>query len=212
MSLFTIEELTDICEKIGSGNADPSQYGGIHKENGYFLMQYYKEYAEYLFFMINNFPEGFNNTVCIGMGAGGECRLFRDLIRCQHTICIDNGTFDLYARWPKNKPHVNSLIIADMLADSKHQSVRDWLDQHQMMGTIDHAFIDGAHEEENVIADFNLIKSYAQPGCIIVLHDTHLIPQCRTAKDKIKTQEHVEEIFGTYQRHGITVLRLNSVA
>ncbi len=37
---------------------------------------------------------------------------------------------------------------------------------------IDFAFIDGNHNYENVVTDFNLVKNLIQPGGIVVFHDT----------------------------------------
>lgn len=200
---MTKREIRRFVLDAGSENAAPTAYGGEEKEEGIYLMQHYMEYTEFLYYMYHNY-DGFDLTMSIGIGGGGEVKLFRDFIACDRTIIIDNGSYPTFKHWPKVKPQVDS-DIDEYIDDSLNYNLRDRLNK-KYGGQLEYAFIDGDHTTPHTIGDINLAKRLCKDNCIIALHDIYL---CSGPKDAHRILGDSGDILlwetSEFKRYGISV-------
>ena len=199
------EIFNNICN-VGSGNHLPTEYGGIYKEDGYFICQMPVEYAEFIQWCLEQ-ELSFDLTMAIGIHAGGEVRLFRDYIKCKRTIVIDDGARPGFKHWKRNKKEIDTELF-EFITDSHSLELRTKLSK--FVDELEFVFIDGDHSETGCWQDLELSMSIAKDGCIIAIHDTHMCDGCQRVRERLHRPEqhkHFAKVFETNHKYGITAWR-----
>ena len=122
---------------------------------GYYLQQNSDEFAAFICFMKDLFPNGMNLYAEIGTAAGGFLRAIYELVGFKAAISIDDGKWksDIY---PLNAKHIN-VPIYRFIGDSHSPECRAWLEEQiANLGNPDLFFIDGDHSFHGVKQDTEL--------------------------------------------------------
>jgi hypothetical protein len=182
--------------------------GPLQPELNMCLQQNPDEFSEFIFFMANKMPPA-ELSLEIGVASGGQAKLLRDFYQCKKTIIVDLGMHpEFKLHWHRIKAMLKTDIIMELIMDSHSSVVKDRLGPYK--GMIDFAFIDGDHSYEGLKKDIALVKEFAKPGCVFVLHDTKFIADCRRVADELLNDPDVRLLREFNLEYGISIWKLNS--
>lgn len=209
---ITKEELEKIIYSVGSENPDLSEYGGIEKKDGYYLMQHYKEYTEYIEWFLAWNIRKLENTLVIGIGAGGELRCFRDFVECKNTYIIDDGSYKSFHMFEKyNKKHVvKQTNLIEIYGDSLKGDMVEKITDIDKDVKFDLVFVDGWHSRGYLINDTNIGLQFAKKGTLFIFHDTDMLQACNELKKELELNKNFEKVFHSSFKCGLTIFNLLS--
>lgn len=134
---------------------------------GYCLEQNSHDFASFICFIKEKFPNGLKQYAEIGSAGGGFFRSIYEFIGFESGISVDNGKWRV-EEWPKNVgkiPHIR------FVGDSHSTECEEWLVKH--LKNIQLFFIDGDHSYEGVCKDIMLAKRILPKGTLVGFHDIY---------------------------------------
>jgi cephalosporin hydroxylase len=170
------------------------------------FLQTEKEISEFIDFLQDFNPK---NIIEIGTFFGGTLWAWTHLIpKPEKIICVDwpipesDGRYKqlqecklLWPEWCKD------VIVKYVKGDSTHLSTIEEVKTHNMGLLIDMLFIDGGHDFETVISDYNNYESFVKPGGIIVFHDIMGIPDVNKVWEELIKENSYKLIYDA-ENHG----------
>lgn len=175
------------------------------KPDGLFLQQKSGEYSEFVHFM-HSMGRTFKLGLDIGVASGGQTKFLRDWCPIERTIVADLGVQHEFPHWARIKKMVRSKIELELIGDSHSRRTYDALQPYK--GQIDFSFIDGDHTYGGVMRDIMLAHELFEPGAVMVLHDTIVVPDVARAYEEIKAHPDFELLWHSKGEFGITVFRV----
>jgi cephalosporin hydroxylase len=112
----------------------------------------------------------------IGTASGGTVRLVQTRLRSEQVLSLDDGRHpDAHLQ----DAHLGAIPnIARYSGDSHASAARDFIASNLSL-PLGIAVIDGDHSYDGVLSDTRLVLSFAQPGTLLVYHDTVAVPDVR---------------------------------
>lgn len=206
----SLEEISNKMIEYGSANWDDT--GFPIKEDGYYIIQNIHEYPIYLNKIIEHFANTDKNqlekVMFIGVGGGGEVKLFTDFVKCKNVITIDNGEYqEIFKHWERNRGNIN----CDLLIDFLEPSTKPWFNEYlrlKFKEDIDFIMIDGDHTDCGIRNDIEIATEVLKKEGLMVLHDTNLLSAPEGVNDElIYKNPYFELLFEVKIYYGLSVFK-----
>ena len=105
--------------------------------------------------------------------SGGLLVFMRRYLKIHKTVIVDlTGGYEPIAVWDeyKKEAHMEGTIIEELWEGSTQEVTKEALRKYT--GEVDYAFIDGCHHYDIAKNDAMIVHEIAQPGCIVIFHDS----------------------------------------
>lgn len=136
-------------------------------EGGLRLQQRTNELAALLIYLRERRPRG--AYLEIGTASGGTTKLIQTHVPSEQVLSLDDGRHPDAHLQDANLSEIPN--ITRYLGDSHVPAAREFIASNLSL-PLGVALIDGDHSYEGVLADTGLVLSFAQPGTLLVYHDT----------------------------------------
>jgi predicted O-methyltransferase YrrM len=170
--------------------------------NDVFLQQDLDEISGAINFLLEQGVK-YSNFLEVGSAAGGNARVFSDLLNIKDITIIDDNQHPEHIYRHENLKHLN---INEYIGNSQSAEAKAWLEQQNKKYDI--VYIDGDHSYQGVLNDIENYKHFVESDGFLIFHDHIACDGVRIALDKLINEDNTfTKVFSADNRLGIFILQ-----